>query len=166
MLRKARISDVVAIHRLVNSCAERGEMLPRSLAELYDNMRDYLVYMDDEKDEVGGTCALHICWEDIAEIRSLCVDESLRRRGVGHELVKACIDEARGFGIDKLFVLTYRDKFFRGFGFEEVEKTELPHKIWTDCVKCAKFPRCDEIAMTIALRNTKSTLENRSPAAT
>jgi amino-acid N-acetyltransferase len=148
MLRKARISDVDAIHRLVNSCAERGEMLPRSLAELYDNMRDYFVYADAEDGEVNGACALHICWENLAEIRSLCVVESSRRRGIGHELVKACIDEARQFGIEKLFVLTYRDDFFRGFGFGEVEKADLPQKIWTDCVKCPKFPRCDEIAMT------------------
>jgi amino-acid N-acetyltransferase len=148
MLRKARISDVTAIHELVNSCAERGEMLPRSLAELYDNMRDYLVYVEGENGEVGGACALHICWENLAEIRSLCVVESLRRRGIGRDLVNACLDEARQFGIERLFVLTYRDSFFRGFGFDEVEKADLPQKIWTDCVKCAKFPRCDEIAMT------------------
>jgi amino-acid N-acetyltransferase len=148
MLRKARISDVTAIHQLVNSCAERGEMLPRSLAELYDNMRDYLVYVEGDSEKLGGACALHICWENLAEIRSLCVVESLRRQGIGRDLVKACVDEARQFGIEKLFVLTYRDSFFRGFGFDEVEKTELPQKIWTDCVKCPKFPRCDEIAMT------------------
>ncbi len=147
MLRKARISDITAIHRLVNSCAEQGEMLPRSLAELYDNMRDYFVYEDRESKEVGGACALHICWENLAEIRSLCVDPSLRHGGIGHELVAACIEEARAFGISRLFVLTYRDSFFRGFAFEEVEKNELPHKIWTDCIKCPKFPECDEIAM-------------------
>ncbi|MBP1732102.1 MAG: GCN5-related N-acetyltransferase, partial [Deltaproteobacteria bacterium] len=71
MLRKARISDIQAVHRLINECAAKGEMLPRSLAELYDNMRDYFVY--EEKGKVLGTCALHICWEDLAEIRSLCV---------------------------------------------------------------------------------------------
>jgi amino-acid N-acetyltransferase len=151
MLRKAGISDVGAIHRLVNSCAERGEMLPRSLAELYDNIRDYFVYVEGAHDEVGGACALHICWENLAEIRSLCVVESLRRRGIGRELVTACMDEAQEFGVDKLFVLTYRDGFFRGFGFEEVEKTDLPQKIWTDCIKCPKFPQCDEIAMTKAM---------------
>ena len=147
MLRKARISDVAAIHRLVNSCAERGEMLPRSLAELYDNMRDYFVYADDGSDTIGGACALHICWENLAEVRSLCVVESLRRRGLGRELVKACMDEARDLGAEKLFVLTYRNDFFGRFGFREVEKTELPQKIWTDCVKCPKFPLCDEVAM-------------------
>jgi amino-acid N-acetyltransferase len=151
MLRKARISDINAIHRLVNSCAEQGEMLPRSLAELYDNMRDYFVYEETDSGEIGGACALHVCWENLAEIRSLCVDVSWRRRGIGHELVSACIEEAYSFGISRLFVLTYRDSFFRGFGFEEVQKAELPHKIWTDCIKCPKFPQCDEIAMIRAL---------------
>ncbi len=149
MLRKARISDIAAIHRLVNSCAERGEMLPRSLAELYDNIRDYFVYADDGSDAINGACALHICWENLAEIRSLCVEESSRRRGLGCGLVKACMDEAREFAIERLFVLTYRNDFFGRFGFKEVEKTELPQKIWTDCIKCPKFPLCDEIAMIV-----------------
>jgi amino-acid N-acetyltransferase len=122
-------------------------MLPRSLAELYDNMRDYFVYADVESDTIAGACALHICWEHLAEVRSLCVVESLRRRGVGYELVKACMDEARELGVEKLFVLTYRRDFFGRLGFREVEKTELPQKIWTDCVKCPKFPLCDEVAM-------------------
>lgn len=152
MLRKARISDIPAIHRLVNSCAERGEMLPRSLAELYDNMRDYYVF-EDRESGVGGAIALHICWENLAEIRSLCVVESLRRRGLGHDLVRACMDEARQLGIEKLFVLTYRPGFFGRFGFEEVEKTDLSQKIWTDCVKCPKFPLCDEVAMVAHVMN-------------
>ena len=147
MLRKALISDIAAIHRLVNSCAEQGEMLPRSLAELYDNMRDYFVYAEPGAEAVVGACALHICWENLAEIRSLCVEESQRRRGIGRDLVRACMDEAKELGAERLFVLTYRNDFFGRFGFAEVEKTELPQKIWTDCVKCAKFPRCDEVAM-------------------
>jgi amino-acid N-acetyltransferase len=149
MLRKAQISDIAAIHQLINSCAERGEMLPRSLAELYDNMRDYFVYEDVGK--IAGACALHICWEDLAEVRSLCVVEGSRRRGLGKDLVAACMDEARQFGIHRVFVLTYRNDLFAKFGFDEVEKTELPQKIWTDCVKCPKFPRCDEIAMIARL---------------
>ncbi len=151
MLRKARISEVSLIHRLINSCAERGEMLPRSLAELYDNMRDYFVYEHPETGEIGGACSLHICWEDLAEIRSLCVVEHLRRLGVGADLVRACMEEAKQFAVEELFVLTYRREFFGQFGFEEVEKTRLPQKIWTDCVKCPKFPLCDEVAMITRL---------------
>jgi amino-acid N-acetyltransferase len=145
MLRKARISDIKAIHRLINECAAKGEMLSRSLAELYDNMRDYFVY--EVEGEIVGACALHICWEDLAEIRSLCVVLELRRKGIGRNLVNACLEEAREFRVERVFLLTYQDEFFSKFGFRLIDKTELPQKIWTDCVKCAKFPMCDEIAM-------------------
>ena len=145
MLRKARIRDIKGIHQLVNDCAAKGEMLSRSLAELYDNMRDYFVY--EENGEIAGACALHVCWEDLAEIRSLCVIPQSRRRGIGRDLVNACLKEAREFSLERVFLLTYQDQFFGKFGFRLVDKTELPQKIWTDCVKCAKFPLCDEIAM-------------------
>ncbi len=145
MLRKARISDVKAVHRLINDCAAKGEMLSRSLAELYDNMRDYFV--SEEQNRVIGACALHICWEDLAEIRSLCVVPEFRKKGIGRELVNACLNEAREFHVERVFLLTYQEEFFRKFDFRIIDKTELPQKIWTDCVKCAKFPMCDEIAM-------------------
>lgn len=145
MLRKARISDIKAIHELINRCAGRGEMLPRSLAELYDNIRDYLVY--EEKGQIAGTCALHICWEDLAEIRSLVVSEEMRLRGIGQALVEACLVEAKEFRIERVFLLTYQEAFFRKQGFILTDKKELPQKIWTDCIKCSKFPQCDESAM-------------------
>jgi amino-acid N-acetyltransferase len=145
MLRKARINDIKAVHRLINECAAKGEMLSRSLAELYDNMRDYFVY--EEEGEVVGACALHICWEDLAEIRSLCVIPELRKRGIGRDLVKACLEEARELCMERIFLLTYQEEFFGKLGFRPVDKGELPQKIWTDCIKCAKFPMCDEIAM-------------------
>ncbi len=150
MLRKARISDIPAVHRLINACAAREEMLPRALGELYDNMRDYFVC--EESGEVAGACALHICWENLAEIRSLCVVESQRHRGIGRALVQACMEEAKQFDIRDIFVLTYKVDFFRSFGFEEADKKDLPQKIWTDCIKCPKFPLCDEVAMTTRLR--------------
>ena len=150
MLRKARISDIKAVHRLINECAAKGEMLSRSLAELYDNMRDYFV--SEEGGEVVGACALHICWEDLAEIRSLCVIPEFRRRGIGRDLVNACLNEARQFRMQRVFLLTYQEEFFSMFGFRPIDKKELPQKIWTDCVKCAKFPMCDEIAMVTKLQ--------------
>jgi amino-acid N-acetyltransferase len=152
MLRKARISDIKAVHRLINDCAAKGEMLSRSLAELYDNMRDYFV--SDEAGEIVGACALHICWEDLAEIRSLCVIPGFRKRGVGRTLVNECLKEAREFQVERVFLLTYQDQFFGRFGFRTIDKTELPQKIWTDCVKCAKFPLCDEIAMVTNLQES------------
>jgi len=149
MLKKASLKDVKAIHALVNACAGKGEMLPRSLAELYDNLRDYFVFV--EAGAVLGTGALHLCWEDLAEVRSVCVEESVRSRGIGRQIVETCLDEARRFEVGRVFVLTYQDAFFNRFGFVPVDKKELPQKIWTDCIKCAKFPMCDEVAMVMEL---------------
>jgi amino-acid N-acetyltransferase len=145
MLKKASIKDIKEIHNIINLAASKGDMLPRSLGELYDNMRDLFVYKVD--DAVVGVCALHICWEDLAEIRSLCVIESFRMQGIGRTLVGACLEEARTFMIKRVFLLTYQDEFFEKMGFQVVDKTELPQKIWSDCIKCPKFPECDEVAM-------------------
>ncbi len=145
MLRKAGIKDIKQIHSIINISASKGEMLPRPLGELYDNIRDYFVY---EKDGgIVGAGALHICWEDLAEIRSLCVVEPFRGKGIGRTLVNACIDEAQSFNVERIFLLTYQDGFFKKCGFSFVDKKELPQKIWSDCIRCPKFPECDEIAM-------------------
>ena len=149
MLRKASIKDIKQIHSIVNTAASNGEMLPRSLGELYDNLRDYLVYVEDGK--IVGTGALHICWEDLAEIRSVCVVESSSRTGIGRKLVNACLEEAKEFQVDRVFLLTYQDGFFKKCGFSIVDKKDLPQKIWSDCIKCPKFPECDEIAMVMKI---------------
>ena len=145
MIRKARMADVKAIQKLVADYARKGDMLPRSLSDIYENLRDYFVYEDGG--EVVGSAAIHIMWEDLAEVRSLAVQEGRMRRGVGTQLVEACISEAIVLGIARVFALTYKPEFFERLGFHRVDKAELPHKIWTDCLKCAKFPDCDEIAL-------------------
>ncbi|MEK6725326.1 MAG: N-acetyltransferase [Deltaproteobacteria bacterium] len=149
MIRKAKISDVKDIQKMVEVYAQKGEMLPRSLSELYDNLRDFYVY--EEEGEVAGVCALHISWDDLAEVRSLVVAERHIRKGIGKKLVTACVDEAREFGIKRVFALTYQRLFFEKLGFHEIDKMQLPHKIWGDCIKCSKFPDCDEIAMVLDL---------------
>ena len=145
MIRKARMADVKAIQRLIAEYARKGDMLPRSLSDIYENLRDYFVFEDGG--EVIGSAAIHIMWEDLAEVRSLAVQEGRMRRGVGTQLVEACISEAIVLGIARVFALTYKPEFFERLGFQRVDKAELPHKIWTDCLKCAKFPDCDEIAL-------------------
>lgn len=147
-LRKAAIRDVKPIHRLLYQNADRGLLLARSLSELYDHLRDFYV-LDDEsvEDRVVGVCALGVCWEDLAEIRSLAVADDCRGRGYGRLLVGACLEEARELGVHRVFALTYVEAFFGKLGFAEVEKAVLPHKVWADCLKCAKFPDCDETAM-------------------
>ena len=149
LIRKAKISDVKEIQKMVEVYAQKGEMLPRSLSELYDNLRDFYVY--EEEGEVAGVCALHISWDDLAEVRSLVVAERHIRKGIGKKLVTACVDEAREFGIKRVFALTYQRAFFEKLGFHEIDKMQLPHKIWGDCIKCSKFPDCDEIAMVMEL---------------
>ncbi|MBI5969088.1 MAG: N-acetyltransferase [Deltaproteobacteria bacterium] len=149
MIRKAKITDVREIQRLIDLSAKKGEMLPRSLSELYDNLRDYYVFQEDGSDLIMGTCAMHICWEDLAEIRSLVVREEYHRRGIGTKLIEACLSEAISLGIYRIFALTYKPEFFRKFGFKVVDKTVLPHKIWADCLKCVKFPECDEVAVLL-----------------
>lgn len=149
MLRKAQIEDVKDIQKLLMHYANRGDMLSRSLSELYEALRDFYIFEEDG--QIVGVAALHIVWEDLAEIRSVAVAEATGRRGVGTEVVNACIAEAKSLGLKRLFCLTYKPDFFARFGFQIVDKSQLPHKVWGDCIKCAKFPDCDEIAMILDL---------------
>jgi amino-acid N-acetyltransferase len=148
MIRKAKVDEVREIQKMLASRADRGDLLPRSLSELFDNLRDIFVYLDDDKPEIIGTCSMHICWEDLAEIRSLVVREPYQGQGIGKKLVEACVSEALTLGLNRIFVLTYQVEFFHKLGFREVDKATLPHKIWADCLKCVKFPECDEVAMS------------------
>jgi amino-acid N-acetyltransferase len=147
-IRKAAISDVRTIYGLLNENAQKGLLLSRSLSDLYDQIRDFFVVVaGDDGKTVVGMCGLHICWEDIAEIRSLAVKDQYRGKNYGRMLVRACITESVELGLKRLFVLTYVPSFFCRFGFAVVEKSVLPHKVWADCVKCVKFPDCDETAL-------------------
>ena len=146
MIRKARMADVKGIHGLIAEYAKKGDMLPRSLADIYENLRDYFVFLGNDG-ELVGSAAIHIMWEDLAEVRSLAVREGKMRRGVGTQLVESCISEAIMLGIARVFALTYKPEFFEKLGFHVVDKAELPQKIWADCLKCSKFPDCDEVAL-------------------
>jgi amino-acid N-acetyltransferase len=150
-IRKSTIVDVRQMQKLINEFAKREEMLPRSLNELYENIRDF--YVCENRGEIIGLCALHILWEDLAEIRSLAVKGEFQKKGIGRRLLRRCLDEARRLGIKRVFALTYHPEFFEKSGFRRAEKTELPQKIWGDCLKCPKFPECDEDAVIIDLDN-------------
>jgi len=132
-------------------CSHRGELLPRSLNDLYGKLRDFYVLASRDDEVVHGCCALAICWEDIAEIRSLAVARELQKEGWGRRLAEACMSEAVLLGVYRVFTLTYVPGFFARLGFEEVAKDLLPQKIWADCLNCPKFPECDEIAMLLTL---------------
>jgi amino-acid N-acetyltransferase len=151
LVRKARIADVPMIRELISHYSAKGDMLPKALIEIYEELRDFFVYTDGD-DQVLGCCALHLFWEDLAEIRSLAVRESDKGAGIGTTLVEACLGEARELGIAKIFTLSSKPAFFAKQGFDEVDRSELPHKIWAACVKCAKFPDCDETALVQMLK--------------
>jgi amino-acid N-acetyltransferase len=145
-IRKARISDVPQLQKLINTHADQGEMLHRSLNDLYENIRDYFV-MENGDEEILGCCSLHIAWEDLAEVKSLVVRQDQQGKGVGKALMQACLDEASELGIARVFALTYVPGFFAKMGFSPIDKGELPHKIWSECIHCPKFPDCGEEAV-------------------
>jgi amino-acid N-acetyltransferase len=124
-------------------------MLDRSLSEIYENIRDFVVVRKGKR--IIGCAALHVLWSDLAEIKSVAVDEKMQKQGIGTVLVTACLRDAEELGITTVFCLTYKPEFFEKFGLKEVEKMTLPQKIWTECYRCSKFPNCDETAMTIQI---------------
>jgi len=138
------MGDVRAIHALLQRFADQGLLLARSISSLYDQLRDFIVYDDGG---VLGVCSLHISWDNLAEIRSLAVAPELQGRGIGARLVRSCLDEAESLEIGRVFVLTYQADFFRKLDFIDKDKKDLPHKIWSDCLHCPKFPDCDEEAL-------------------
>ena len=142
---KAKISDAAKLHKLINFFADKGAMLPRPLSEIYENIRDYYVI---RKGDLAVACAaLHITWEDLAEIKSAAVDEKSQKQGIGASLVEACLAEAKSLGIPTVFCLSYTPEFFERCGFERIDKSQLPQKVWGECYRCPKFPNCDEVAL-------------------
>lgn len=145
MIRKAKLCDVKKIYNLIDSFAKKDFMLPRSVDALYESIRDFFVWED--KNGVCGCVALHVSGSDLAEIKSLAVEETCQKMGIGTNLINSCIEEAKVLGLKRIFALTYKPAFFKKFGFKEIDKSDLPHKIWNECIACPKFPGCAEIAM-------------------
>lgn len=148
-IRRARTGDALQIHTLVNHYAGKQLMLPRNLLSVYENIRDFHVAVLDGR--VIGCSALHFTWSDMAEVRSLAVDESAGRKGVGRALVESNIAEAREHNLIQVYAFTYVPDFFSRLGFHIVPHEEMPRKVWMDCVNCNKFNCCDEIAMVYDL---------------
>ena len=144
-IRNARITDAGAVFNLINAYAEEDKMLSRSLADIYENLQAFTVAELDEN--VVGCCALQIIWADLAEIKSLAVDEQSKGRGVGTAIVQKAIDRAGQLGVSTVFALTLNPEFFEKLGFKKIEKDALPMKVWSDCAKCPKQQNCDEIAL-------------------
>ena len=152
MIRKATLQDVHDIHRMVEHYAARELMLHRSIDEIIEHVRDFSVA--EPEGRPIGCVALHVYGPDLAEIKSLAVDEACQRQGWGAKLVKHCFDEANALGIQRVFALTYQTPFFERLGFRVVDKQEMPEKIWGDCVYCRKFDDCDEICVAIDISSS------------
>ena len=147
--RKATFSDVDEIHDLIAGYAAQGVMLPKPHSTLYEALREFVVAVDVDSKNIVGVGALHLTWNELAEVRSMAVHEDYSRRGIGSSIVKKLLEEGRTLGVKNFFTLTYRPEFFKSLGFALTTKESLPHKIWKECIDCPKFPNCDEIAMTL-----------------
>ncbi len=153
IVRPALLPDVQPIVDLVNGYAARGEMLPKSLNKVYQNIRDFVVA--EEAGRVVGCGALHVLWDDLAEIRSLAVVEGYQGRRIGAQIVEALLLDAERLAVPQVFALTYKPRFFERCGFTVVERETLPRKIWGDCIDCIKFPHCDEVAVVRDMRGQR-----------
>lgn len=144
-LRRAVVSDVAKIQKLINSHADRNDMLHRSLNELYETIRDFYIF--EESGEVLACAAIHVTWDDLAELKCVAVASEAQGRGLGKLIVEQCLEDARQLGLRRVFALTYKPDFFQKYGFHTIDRSMLPHKVWGECIKCHKFPDCHEIAM-------------------
>jgi amino-acid N-acetyltransferase len=142
---RARVSDANSMHQIISHFADKGEMLPRALSEIYEDIRDYFVVR--KRGRVIACAALHVTWADLAEIKSLAVDEQAQNQRIGSALVQACLEEAKELGIPRVFCLVRKPAFFEKHGFQLINKTELPQKVWAECYRCPQFPDCDEVAL-------------------
>lgn len=145
VIRKAGVMDVPRIQKIINGFADRDEMLHRSMNELYEHVRDFTVA--EENGEVVGCAAIQVVWDDLAELKCVAVAAETQRRGVGKKVISACIEEARTLGLRRVFALTYKPDYFARYGFRVVDRNTLPHKVWGECIKCHKFPNCNEVAV-------------------
>ena len=150
VVRKARLRDVNEISRIVNFYAVAQQMLPKTHLQLYENLRDFSI-VQDEEGRILACGALHIYWENLAEIRAIAVSEGMSRKGIGTILAERLIEEAHELGIEEVFCFTYVPKFFNSLGFIQVEHSVLPLKVYNECFQCPKFNKCDEIAMVLHL---------------
>jgi len=154
VVERARVADAADIHDVITYFADRGEMLHRPLSEVYENLRDFYVARVDGA--FAGCAALHVWWEDLAEIKSLAVRQDRQLGGVGYRLVTTCLDDAERLGLATVFALTYKPGFFEKLGFHIANVMEFPRKVWNECYRCPKFPSCNEIAVSREIRPPRS----------
>lgn len=149
MIRNARVNDVDELNKLISYFAKKDFILPKSISELYENIRDFYVYVDNGN--IVGCAALHVYRNDLAEIKSLAIDENHQKKGAGRKLIQKCFEEGKTLGINQLFVLTHIPEYFENMGFKRVDKGLFPQKIWSECIICHKYNNCEGVSLTIKL---------------
>lgn len=145
-IRQARLADVAGIVEVTREFGRQGIMIPLSMGDVTERLREFSV-AEREDGRLVGCVAVHVTWGTLVEVRSLAVLTEEQGRHIGRLLMDAAFADAARLGAEEIFTLTYIPDFFRLFGFEEVDRGTLPHKVWLDCVKCPKFPDCGEVAM-------------------
>jgi amino-acid N-acetyltransferase len=160
-IRKAKLGDVPDLHRLINHYAGERIMLPRTLTDLYENVWEFTVA--EEEGKLAACGALKLYSQEIAEIRSLCVDAALKSKGIGREVMERLLDEAESFGLKTVFALTVAPAFFGKLGFREVPRERFPTKVWRDCLRCDRYAACNEKAVTMDLADRPEILPDSTP---
>ena len=150
-IRPAKVTDVKEIHKIVEFYAENKEMLHRSLNSTYENIQEYVV-VENEEGKVIACGALHVSWEDLAEIKALAVSPKYKGQGLGRKIVHKLQKNAEELGIAKVFALSFKPEFFIKLGYKVIPKETLPHKIWSECINCHLFPDCGEVPLLISLK--------------
>lgn len=150
-IRPAKVTDVKEIHKIVEFYADNKEMLHRSLNSIYENIQEYVV-VENEESKVIACGALHVSWEDLAEIKALAVSPKYKGQGLGRKIVHKLQKNAEELGIAKVFALSFKPEFFIKLGYKVIPKETLPHKIWSECINCHLFPDCGEVPLLISLK--------------
>ena len=148
-IRPAKVTDVKQIHKLVEFYADKKEMLHRSLNSIYENIQEYIVV--EENGEIIGCGALHVAWEDLAEVKALAVAPDHHKKGIGSQIVRHLQENAKNLGVKKVFSLSFKPEFFIKLGYSVIPKEMLPHKIWSECINCHLFPDCGEVPLLLTL---------------
>jgi amino-acid N-acetyltransferase len=133
VIRSARTSDVKAIRQLVDSYAAPGQMLTKETVTLYESVQEFTVAEVDGK--VVGCGALHVLWDDLAEVRTVAVEKSLHNKGIGHLILERIIERAREVGVERIFCLTFRTDFFGNHGFLEIEGTPVAPDVYQQLLR-------------------------------
>ena len=153
LIRQAKIADVKGIHSLVTEHSNIGELLPRPFSDLYEKVPEFVVA--EEKGSIIGCGALHVSWEDLAEVRTLIVTKKYQGKGIGAKIVCELEKRAVKIGIKKVFALSFKPAFFKKLRYVEIKRDVLPHKVWRDCIKCPLFPDCGETALMKSIKRRR-----------